>query len=130
MRNRPEQWPRVRTPAPALKPLIVETAESAVLPAVPFVIGPHQCVGEHETYAICLDCERHVGVHTGRECFNDHALKGRPCMFLKRKKKNAKLVAGFRPEDAVDAHMAVSGGADPRPASFEILPRGVAKKMN
>eukprot|EP00971_Amphidinium_carterae_P154816 3069700-Amphidinium_carterae.1 len=33
-------------------------------------IGPHQHVVEHETYAICLDCQRHVGLHTGRKCFN------------------------------------------------------------
>eukprot|EP00971_Amphidinium_carterae_P110129 2181339-Amphidinium_carterae.1 len=57
-------------PGPAPEPEIVETAASAVLPA-----GPHQRVVEHETYAICLDCERHVEAHTGRKCFNCHALK-------------------------------------------------------
>eukprot|EP00971_Amphidinium_carterae_P129113 2557455-Amphidinium_carterae.1 len=72
---RPEQWPTVRLPAPAPEPEIVETARSAALPAPPFAIGPHQRVVEHETYGICFDCERHVGVHTGRKCFNYHAFK-------------------------------------------------------
>eukprot|EP00971_Amphidinium_carterae_P206868 4104714-Amphidinium_carterae.3 len=30
------------------------------------------------------ECERHVGVQTGRSCFNYHALKGRRCVPLKR----------------------------------------------
>eukprot|EP00971_Amphidinium_carterae_P262881 5215155-Amphidinium_carterae.1 len=49
---------------------------------------------EHETYAICPDCQRHVGVRTGRGRLNYHALKGRPCKLLLRKKR-AKLVPGF-----------------------------------
>eukprot|EP00971_Amphidinium_carterae_P010708 211524-Amphidinium_carterae.1 len=46
------------------------------LPAAPFVIGPHQRVVEHATYAICLDYNRHVGLHTGRKNFHHHVLKG------------------------------------------------------
>eukprot|EP00971_Amphidinium_carterae_P038185 750492-Amphidinium_carterae.1 len=53
LRVRPEQWPRVGLPAPEPVPGIVETAKTAALPAAPFVV-------EHETYAICLDCQRHV----------------------------------------------------------------------
>eukprot|EP00971_Amphidinium_carterae_P243379 4832750-Amphidinium_carterae.1 len=68
-------WPGVRHPAPEPEDEIVETARSAALAAAPFAIGPHQHVVEHETYAICLDCQRHVGVHTVRKCFNYHALK-------------------------------------------------------
>eukprot|EP00971_Amphidinium_carterae_P121639 2408899-Amphidinium_carterae.1 len=50
---------------PEPEPEIVESAKK-LFPAAPFVIGPHQRVVEHETYAFCLDCERYVGVHTGR----------------------------------------------------------------
>eukprot|EP00971_Amphidinium_carterae_P265920 5275171-Amphidinium_carterae.1 len=86
--------PRVRLPAPELEPAVVESEGPVRFPAGPFVCGPHLRAVEHETYAICLDCERHVGVHTGRGRFNDHALKGRPCKPL-LKKKRAKLVPGF-----------------------------------
>eukprot|EP00971_Amphidinium_carterae_P219549 4358901-Amphidinium_carterae.1 len=67
-----EQLAQGQASGPALEPEII----AAALPAAPFAIGPHQRVVEHKTYAICLDYERHVGVHTGRKCFNDHALKG------------------------------------------------------
>eukprot|EP00971_Amphidinium_carterae_P107941 2136934-Amphidinium_carterae.1 len=53
---------------------LVESAKNAEFPAAPFVIGPHMRVVEHETYAICLHCERHAGVHIGRSCFSYHAL--------------------------------------------------------
>eukprot|EP00971_Amphidinium_carterae_P035892 705897-Amphidinium_carterae.1 len=56
LRVRPEQWPRVRLPAPEPMLEIVETARSAVHRAAPFACGPHQHVVEHETYAACLDC--------------------------------------------------------------------------
>eukprot|EP00971_Amphidinium_carterae_P327128 6458302-Amphidinium_carterae.2 len=92
LRIRPEPWPRVRLLAPEPEPEVVASAKKAVFPAAPFVIGPHQRVVEHETYAICLDCQWHVRVHTGQSCFNYHALKGRPCVPLKRK-KGAKLVS-------------------------------------
>eukprot|EP00971_Amphidinium_carterae_P018829 370813-Amphidinium_carterae.1 len=62
LRVRPEQWPRVRLPAPEPEPEVVESAKTAEFPAVPFVIGPHTSV---LTYAICHDCARHVGVRTG-----------------------------------------------------------------
>eukprot|EP00971_Amphidinium_carterae_P022765 448835-Amphidinium_carterae.1 len=75
LRVRPEQGPRVRLPAPELVHEVVEPAELAVLPAAPFVVGPRQRGVEHETYAICSDCNRHVGIHTGRKSFNFHALK-------------------------------------------------------
>eukprot|EP00971_Amphidinium_carterae_P223403 4432608-Amphidinium_carterae.1 len=55
LRVRPEQWPRVRLPAPELEPVVVESAEKAVFPAAPCVMGPHQRVVEHGTYAICLN---------------------------------------------------------------------------
>eukprot|EP00971_Amphidinium_carterae_P040792 800629-Amphidinium_carterae.1 len=60
-------------------------------PTEPFVCGPHLHVVEHETYAICIDCQHHVGVHTGRGRLKYHALEGRPCKPLLRKKR-AKLV--------------------------------------
>eukprot|EP00971_Amphidinium_carterae_P265560 5268159-Amphidinium_carterae.2 len=85
LRVRPEQWPRVRLPAPEPEPAAVETERPAVFPAEPFVCGPHQRVVAHETYAICVDCQQHVGVHTGRGRLNYHALKGRPCEPPKRK---------------------------------------------
>eukprot|EP00971_Amphidinium_carterae_P169655 3361462-Amphidinium_carterae.1 len=72
------------------EPEIVEIARPAALPAALFACGPHQHVVEHETYAVCLDCQRHVGVHTGRKCLNYHALRGRPCVPFKREKR-AKL---------------------------------------
>eukprot|EP00971_Amphidinium_carterae_P129258 2560212-Amphidinium_carterae.1 len=43
----------------------------------------------------CLDCERHLGGHTGCSCFNYHALRGGPCVVLKRKKR-AHLLPGFK----------------------------------
>eukprot|EP00971_Amphidinium_carterae_P117742 2332103-Amphidinium_carterae.1 len=52
---RPEQWPRVRLPAPEPVPEVVESEGPVVFPAEPFVCGPHLRVVEHETYAICLD---------------------------------------------------------------------------
>eukprot|EP00971_Amphidinium_carterae_P210589 4178936-Amphidinium_carterae.1 len=84
-------------------------------PAEPFVCGPYLHVVEHETHAICLDCQRHVGVHTGRGRLNYHALKGRPCRPFLRKKR-AKLVPGFATqldgfELAADFNPTVSGGA-------------------
>eukprot|EP00971_Amphidinium_carterae_P183350 3639154-Amphidinium_carterae.1 len=54
----------VRLPAPEPAPVVVDTVETAVLPAAPFVVGPHQRVVEDATYAIGLDCSRHVGIHT------------------------------------------------------------------
>eukprot|EP00971_Amphidinium_carterae_P123422 2444259-Amphidinium_carterae.1 len=81
LRNRPEQWPRVRLPAPEPEPEVVESERPVRFPAEPFVCGPHLHVNilAHETYAICLDCQRHVGVHTGRGRLNYHAWKGRAC---------------------------------------------------
>eukprot|EP00971_Amphidinium_carterae_P069231 1369917-Amphidinium_carterae.1 len=79
---RPEQWSRVRLPAPEPEPEKLKQLRE-LLPVAPFAIGPHQRLVEHETYAICFDCENHVGVHTGRKCFNHHALKCRPCVLLK-----------------------------------------------
>eukprot|EP00971_Amphidinium_carterae_P073946 1462201-Amphidinium_carterae.1 len=70
LRVRPEQWPRVRLPAPKPEPEVLGTERPAVFPAEPFVCGPHQHVVAHETHAICLDCQRHVGVHTGRGRLN------------------------------------------------------------
>eukprot|EP00971_Amphidinium_carterae_P095966 1899201-Amphidinium_carterae.1 len=102
LRVRPEQWPRVRLPAPEREPVVLESAKKAEFPAAPFVIGPHQRVVEHETYAIWPDCERHDGVHTGRSCFNYHALKGRPCIPLKIQQKNVQVV-----------HSSGSGGMEP-----------------
>eukprot|EP00971_Amphidinium_carterae_P294398 5845160-Amphidinium_carterae.1 len=65
---RPDQWPRVRLPVPEPVPEVVVSTSFAEFPDVPFAVGPHQRVVEHETYvyAICLHCERHVGVHTGQ----------------------------------------------------------------
>eukprot|EP00971_Amphidinium_carterae_P086228 1706021-Amphidinium_carterae.2 len=60
---------------------------------------------------MCFDCERHVNVHTGRSCFSHHALKSRPCVPLKRKKR-AKLTPGFQVDDVdVSVHMAAEGAA-------------------
>eukprot|EP00971_Amphidinium_carterae_P085148 1684554-Amphidinium_carterae.1 len=42
LRNRSEQWPKVRLLALVPEPQIGETAGSAVLPAAPIVIRPHQ----------------------------------------------------------------------------------------
>eukprot|EP00971_Amphidinium_carterae_P212255 4212451-Amphidinium_carterae.1 len=61
LRVRLEQWPRVRLPAQEPEPMEAESAKKTVFPAAPFVMVPHQCVVEHDTYAIRLDCERHVG---------------------------------------------------------------------
>eukprot|EP00971_Amphidinium_carterae_P256529 5093640-Amphidinium_carterae.1 len=79
LRVRLEQWPSVRRPAPEPEPAIVEIARPVAFPAAPLVCGHHQQVVEHETYATCLDCQRHVGVCTGKGRLNHHALKGRPC---------------------------------------------------
>eukprot|EP00971_Amphidinium_carterae_P178547 3542159-Amphidinium_carterae.1 len=87
LRNRPEQWPTVRLPAPEPEPEVVESEGPVRFPAEPFVCGPHVHVVEHETSAICLDCQCHVGVHTGRGSLNYNALKGRPCKPLLRKKR-------------------------------------------
>eukprot|EP00971_Amphidinium_carterae_P193366 3837126-Amphidinium_carterae.1 len=65
LRIRPEKWPP-------------GGVELAVLPAAPFVVGPHQRVVEHETYDVCLNCSRHVGIHTGRKCFNYGGSPPRP----------------------------------------------------
>eukprot|EP00971_Amphidinium_carterae_P091044 1802117-Amphidinium_carterae.1 len=62
------------------------------------MVGPRQRLVEHATYAICLDCNKHVGIHTGRKninLFNHHALKGRPCQPFKRKfEKNGQFAVG------------------------------------
>eukprot|EP00971_Amphidinium_carterae_P311687 6195101-Amphidinium_carterae.3 len=79
LRNRPEQWPTVRLPAPEPEPEVVEFERPVRFPAEPLVCGHYLHVVEHETNAICLDCQRHVGVHTGRGGLNFHVLKGRPC---------------------------------------------------
>eukprot|EP00971_Amphidinium_carterae_P123242 2440266-Amphidinium_carterae.1 len=84
----------VRLPAPERE--VVVSTQKATIPAAPFAVGPHQLVVEHETYAICLDCQRHVG----------------PCVLLKRKKR-ARLVLGFRPNAEISAHSAAFGGAEP-----------------
>eukprot|EP00971_Amphidinium_carterae_P199069 3950510-Amphidinium_carterae.1 len=68
----------------------VESEKPVRFPVEPFFCGPHLHVVEHETYAICLNCQRLVGVHTGKA----DALKGRPCKLLLRKKR-AKFVPGF-----------------------------------
>eukprot|EP00971_Amphidinium_carterae_P011013 217074-Amphidinium_carterae.1 len=95
-------WPRVRFQASEFEPEVVDSERPVRFPAEPFVCGPHLYVVEHETYAICLDCLCHVGVHTGRGRLNYHALKGRPCKPLLRKKR-AKLVSGFANQvDEVD----------------------------
>eukprot|EP00971_Amphidinium_carterae_P116745 2312279-Amphidinium_carterae.1 len=44
----------------------------------------------------------HVGLHTGRICFNYHAFKGRPRVSLKRKTR-AKLSLGFEGDNSVEA---------------------------
>eukprot|EP00971_Amphidinium_carterae_P331799 6465582-Amphidinium_carterae.1 len=63
-----KQWGTVlRLPAPELEFVEVVTVEETNVLAAPFVVGPHQRVVEHATYAICMDCDRHVGVHTGRK---------------------------------------------------------------
>eukprot|EP00971_Amphidinium_carterae_P012396 243964-Amphidinium_carterae.1 len=49
-RIRPEQWPRVRLPAPEPE-----------LPAAPFVVGPHQRVVEHVTYQRSCSQKEAVG---------------------------------------------------------------------
>eukprot|EP00971_Amphidinium_carterae_P194387 3857380-Amphidinium_carterae.1 len=72
----PEQWPRVRLPAPEPEPYQVLPVEVTNLFAA-----------------------LQVGIHTGRKNVRYHALKERPCQPLKRKKK-AKLTSGFREDDA------------------------------
>eukprot|EP00971_Amphidinium_carterae_P189961 3770914-Amphidinium_carterae.1 len=82
LRMRPEQWPRVRFPPPKrwakTEPVEVIPVEETNLLALPYVVGLHKrvIVVEQATYAICLDCNRHVGIHTGRKNINYHALKG------------------------------------------------------
>eukprot|EP00971_Amphidinium_carterae_P299105 5942096-Amphidinium_carterae.1 len=41
LRNRPEQWPRVRLTAPEPVPEVVESERPVLFPAKPFVSGPH-----------------------------------------------------------------------------------------
>eukprot|EP00971_Amphidinium_carterae_P085235 1686245-Amphidinium_carterae.1 len=83
--------------------------EVAVLPAAPFVVGPHQRVFEHATNAICLDCNRHVGIHTGRKNINYHALKGTPCQPLRG--KNVRSLIHVSQEQVCIVHQ--WGGAPP-----------------
>eukprot|EP00971_Amphidinium_carterae_P338115 6475304-Amphidinium_carterae.3 len=112
---RPEQWPSVRLPDRSLEPELVESARTAALPSAPFAISPHQHVVEHETHAICLDCQRHLRVHTGRKYFNHRALKGRPCVLLKRNKR-ANLSPDSHGDDvAASVYSAVSGGGEAPP---------------
>eukprot|EP00971_Amphidinium_carterae_P142244 2817747-Amphidinium_carterae.1 len=75
---------RVRPLLPSLKQLTWLCQLRFRLHCLPLATSTMLHVVEHEAYATCLDCQRHVGVHTGRKCFNCH--KGRPCTFLKRKK--------------------------------------------
>eukprot|EP00971_Amphidinium_carterae_P105857 2096458-Amphidinium_carterae.1 len=95
---------RVRLPALEPEPPVVVAVELVALPAAPFVVGPHQRVVEHETYAICLDCSRQRHPHC-------HALKGRPCQPLTRKKR-VRLDPGF----GSAVHIAAPGGVEPLPA--------------
>eukprot|EP00971_Amphidinium_carterae_P164770 3266591-Amphidinium_carterae.2 len=71
----------------------------------------HQCVVEHATYAICLDRDRPFGVHTGRKNINDHALRGKACRPLQRKKR-AKLEPGFVSVPSIGA------GSESQPAGI------------
>eukprot|EP00971_Amphidinium_carterae_P028195 555248-Amphidinium_carterae.1 len=50
LRNRPEQWPRIRLPAPELEPEVVESERPVRFPAELFICGPHLRVVAHETY--------------------------------------------------------------------------------
>eukprot|EP00971_Amphidinium_carterae_P330466 6463512-Amphidinium_carterae.1 len=102
-----EQWPK-QGQASGLEPEpeIVKTVASlatAMLPAALFVVGLHQRVVEHVTYAIS---------NCGRKNLKLHALKGRPCMPLKRK-RSAKLIAGFQEDGLERIHSAPSGRAEP-----------------
>eukprot|EP00971_Amphidinium_carterae_P026183 516378-Amphidinium_carterae.4 len=106
LRSRAEQWPRVRLPAPEPVPEVVESERFARFPAEPFVCRPHLHVVEHETYAICLDCQRHVGVHTGKGRLNYHVLRGKPCKLCTERRK---LVPGFASHvDEVETPVSVS----------------------
>eukprot|EP00971_Amphidinium_carterae_P142957 2832369-Amphidinium_carterae.1 len=59
-----------QAPAPKLAPDVVDPVELAELLAAPFVVGLHQQVVGCATYVICLDCNRHVGIYTGRQHIN------------------------------------------------------------
>eukprot|EP00971_Amphidinium_carterae_P156165 3096150-Amphidinium_carterae.4 len=93
LRVRPEQWPSVRLPSPEPVPEVVESERPVRFPAEPFVCGPHMHVVEHETYAMCLDCQRHAFTLEVVDSTTT-ALRGKPCKPLLRKKR-AKLVPVF-----------------------------------
>eukprot|EP00971_Amphidinium_carterae_P072112 1426266-Amphidinium_carterae.1 len=92
LRIRLENWPRVRLPVLVEVVPVMETN----LPAAPFEVGPHRRVVEHATYAMCLDCNRHMGVPTGRKNINYHLLKLEGSSLPDPPtKKGAKLEPGF-----------------------------------
>eukprot|EP00971_Amphidinium_carterae_P009299 183384-Amphidinium_carterae.1 len=64
-----------------------------------------------------VDCNRYVGVHTGRKNINYHVLKGRACWPLQRKKR-AKLEPGFA---------SVTGSVLSTGEGSESLPSGIGE---
>eukprot|EP00971_Amphidinium_carterae_P092006 1821486-Amphidinium_carterae.1 len=69
-------------------------------------------------FMICLDCQRHVGVHIGRGRLNYHFLmKGRPCKPLLRKKR-AQLQPGFNSPFEFSQPGSASGAAEQPPAGI------------